>query len=363
MKQILLTCIIALCLSITANAQNFSIQNIDPNTGEEPYEIASGDLDGDGDMDIVMATYNYNGGTPVQDYIKWYSNDGSGTFTIETTVSSTIRYVDGLIIADIDGQFGDDIIATSVNQNKLVYFLSDGSGGFGSEISVDSAIGGPGNVVAGDINNDGNIDLVSVSYNNNRTQWYSGDGAGNFVAETDIENGSSDGPYYVDIADFDGDTDLDIVVGFFNSQSIEIYYNQYIESGTMTVSWIKDTVSVDSGGTYLFVVTVGDVNNDGNINVVSVDFSAGEVNYFDKIKNGTSTKNTICDNTIINNPGSVFIADLDNDMLNDVIVTDGGAADDAMIWFKGVSNATPSATPTLVINNNFQMFDITVAIS
>ncbi len=226
MKKTLLTSFIIVFASNLSLAQPFApVQTIDPNTGQEAYEIASGDLDGDGDMDIVMATYFYNGGVPTQDYIKWYQNDGMGTFTIMPTISSTIRWVDGLTVADIDGQFGLDIVATSVNQDKLVYFLSDGAGGFGSEIAVDSALIGPGEVVAGDINNDGNMDLITMSYTDNNTVWYAGDGAGNFTAGPDIENATTDGPYYVDVADFNGDTDLDVVVGFFNTQSIEIFYN------------------------------------------------------------------------------------------------------------------------------------------
>jgi hypothetical protein len=361
MKKTLLTSFIIVCISNLSFAQPFSaLQNIDPNTGNEPYEIASGDLDGDGDLDIVMATYDFNGGNPSQDYIKWYKNDGNGNFTVETTVSSTIQWVDGLTVANIDGQFGLDIVATSVNQDKLVYFLSDGSGGFGAEVAVDNMLAGPGQVVAGDINNDGNMDLATMSYSNNRTVWYSGDGAGNFTAETDIENGTTDGPYYIDLADFDGDGDLDAVVGFANSQNIEIYYNQYIESGTMTVSWIQDTVPVDTGNSFLFGVTFADVNNDGVLDVVKVDFTSGNVAWYNKTKNGPSIENIIQNNTIISNPAAAYVVDLDNDMLNDVIVTDGGSADDAIIYFKGNSNASPNTTPVLIANNNFIMYDITV---
>lgn len=361
MKKTLLSLFICASFYSISFAQPFaSTQVIDPNTGNEPYEIASGDLDGDGDMDLVMATYDATSGSPVQDYIKWYSNDGMGNFTVEATVSSTIRWVDGLTVADIDGQFGLDIVATSVSQDKVVYFLSNGAGGFGAEIPVDSAIAAPGEITTGDINNDGNIDLATMSYTDNRTVWYSGDGAGNFTMEADIENGTTDGPYYVDLADFDGDGDLDALVTYVNSQSIEIFYNQYVESGTMTVSWIKDTVSVSTGNSFLFDASFADVNNDGTLDVVKVDFTSGDVAWYSKTKNGPSVENILSDDTIINNPARAYVVDLDNDTFNDVIVTDGGVQDDAIIYFQGADNAAPNTTPITIVNNNFIMYDIAV---
>ena len=83
MRKILLTFLTVALLSNLNFAQNFTQQLIDDNTTapdfhNELYEIASGDLDGVGGIDIVVASYDYNGGTPTQDYIKWYSNDGSG---------------------------------------------------------------------------------------------------------------------------------------------------------------------------------------------------------------------------------------------------------------------------------------------
>lgn len=348
-------------------SQDWVLSNIDSSTGNEAYEIASGDIDGDGDIDLVMATYDYNDNTPAQDYIKCYLNDGSGNFPITITVSTTIQWVDGLILADVNEDGASDIVATSVNQNKLVYFLSsttmDNTYNY-TEVAVDAAINGPGQVVAGDINGDMHVDLVTVSYSNNRTQWYSGDGLGNFVAETDIENGTSNGPYYVDIADFDADGDLDAVVGFANSQSVEIYYNQYDGTApdpTTTVSWIQDTQTVDSGNSYLFGVAFADVNNDGTMDVVKLDNVSGDVGWFNKVKNGTSTANTISNSSIISRPGAFLVTDIDEDGLNDFILTDSGASDDAIIWFKGAANASPSATPTLIVDNNYQMFDITAA--
>jgi len=362
MKKTLLNLFCLTLFSNLAFAQPFNtVHNIiDPNTGNEPYEIASGDLDGDGHTDIVMATYDFNGGTPAIDYIKWYKNDGMGNFTVEPTISSSKIWIDGLTVADVDGQYGMDIIATSGDQ-ELMYFPSNAAGGFDAEVIIDDTLMGPGEVVTGDINLDGNIDIATITFTDGRTHWYAGDGAGNFTAQPDIENGTGNSTLYVNLADLDGDTDLDAIVTYYGNQSIEIYYNQYIESGSTAVSWIKDTVTVDSGSTstnFIFNVISGDVNNDGNINIVSVDNFSGEVIWYNKVKNGTSTPNVISDDTIIDRPAAAMILDINNDGLNDVVLTDGSTGDDAVIFFEGASNASPSATPTLIADNNFQNITI-----
>ncbi|WP_040249307.1 T9SS type A sorting domain-containing protein [Psychroserpens mesophilus] len=365
MKRTLLNLCIILIASFSAFSQTTfaPLVNIDPDTGDEPFEIESGDLDGDGTIDLVMATFDAAGSI---DFIKWYKNDGLGNFTIQPTISSTITFIDGLEVADIDGQFGDDIIVSSQNQNKVVYFLSDGAGGFGPETSIDSSIFAPGEVKAGDINLDGNMDIIVPTFSEFKTVWYAGDGLGGFAAEQTIQFDVDgfDTPYYVDIADYDDDGDLDVLIGIYKfpaPQRIEIYYNQYDESGSTAVSWIKDTQTVDNTLTRINNIIFADVNNDGQPDVVSTDITSGNVTWYNKIKNGVSTPSVISDASIITNPALAYVVDIDGDALNDVIVTDFSSGDDAIIWFKGNSGASPDATPTTITDNNFQMVDIAIA--
>jgi hypothetical protein len=366
MKKKILSYLAIFALAISVNSQTTfaTVQNIDPNVSPNPYAISSGDLDGDTFIDIVIGTYNFS-----SDFIRWYKNDGTGNFTQQTVISNSagLQGIGGLAIADLDGINGNDIIVGSYS-GKVVWFANDGLGGFGSEQLIGN-LAGTGQVVVADVNNDGDIDVAAVGYDANKVVWYAGDGTGSFGTEQLIEDtinfpGLNTQPGNINFVDFDGDTDLDAVVGYIDgttSGTIEIYYNQYIESGTMTVSWLKDTVTVNSGNPFLFVTAFADVDNDGALEIIKSDNTSGDVAYYDKIKNGSSTETIIQDETIIDRPAVTVVTDLDNDTFNDVIVTDGGTVDDSIIWFKGNSSAAPDSTESLIADNNHQIFALTVA--
>ena len=359
MKKTLLF-IVAIATSLTSFSQTVwaSIQNIDPNTGENPYVIASGDLDGDTDIDIAIGTYNFSA-----EVVKWYQNDGSGNFTLQPTVSSpgTLSGVGGITIADIDGVNGNDIIVGSYSNDTVMFYANDGSGGFASGVAISTTADGAGQVSAVDINNDGNLDISVAEYDGGLASWLPGNGDGTFGTKQTIASVTN--PGNVSLADFDGDGDLDALVGYIDGTTqgtIEIYYNQYVESGTMTVSWIKDTVTVDSGNAFLFVAAFADVNDDGTLDVIKTDLNTGEVAWYNKVKNGASTETGISDASIITRPAVVAVADLDNDSFNDVVLTDGATGDDAIIWFESTNVGTFN-TEALIADHNYQLYGITIA--
>lgn len=335
------------------------IQNIDLDTGADPYVIASGDLDGDLDIDIVIGTFRF-----ANDDIKWYANDGTGDFTLQPTVSTTgsLNGIGGLTIADVDNMNGNDIITVSYIDATVVLYKNDGAGGFLSEQIIATGVAGAGQVTAMDINNDGDLDIAVAAFDGDEAVWFEGNGDGTFGPKQVIATVES--PGNVSFADFDDDGDLDALIGFQETEvngggTLEIYYNQYDESGTMTVSWVKDEFTVDSGNLSLFVAAFADVDDDGDLEIIKSDLNGGDVAYYDKIKDGASPETIISDETIIDRPAFVAVADLDNDSFNDVIVTDGGADDDAMIWFESTDTGG-FLTEQLIVNNNYQMYSITI---
>ncbi|WP_353779935.1 FG-GAP-like repeat-containing protein [Winogradskyella sp. 3972H.M.0a.05] len=365
MKLRLLTLFTIVVYSFSATSQTTFAAgvNIDPNVGADPYAINSADLDGDTFIDIVIGTYNFS-----SDFIRWYKNDGLGNFTQQTVISNDagLQGIGGLAIADLDGINGNDIIAGSYS-GKVVWFANDGMGGFGAEQLIGNLLGA-GQVTTADINNDGHLDVVGVGFDANKVVWYAGDSAGNFGSEQIIEDtanfpGLVTQPGNVSFTDLDGDTDLDALIGYVDTTTdgtIEVFYNQYIESGTMTVSWLKDANTVTSGDPFLFVAAFADVNDDMVTDIIKCDNVSGEVAWYNKEMDGTYTETGISDDTIIDRPAVVKVSDLDNDGYNDVVLTDGGTADDSIIWFES-TNSGGFNTEALIADNNHQVFAFTIA--
>lgn len=354
--------IFALVIVTTAYAQTpFGPEvTIDANTGDNPYVVASGDLDGDSDIDLVIGTYDYFPGA-TGDVIKWYANDGLGNFTLQPIVSNTILFVGSIAIADVDGINGNDIIATSASQNKLVYFPNNGAGGFGSEVLIDGSLTGAGQVVVTDINNDSNIDLAVAVYSGHEVVWYAGNGSGAFGPKQTIDATPASGPGAISFADADGDTDLDIVIGYTDLGSIEVFYNQFIESGTSTVSWIKDTNTVHSGDTYLFAAGFADIDDDGTPDIIKTDIDntgGDDVAWYKKELDGTYTETLIP--ISMSYPGIVKVADLNGDTFSDIIVTNGITTGDDIIWFESTGAGTyfPEA---MISDAQKQVFGMAIA--
>ena len=233
--------------------------------------IALGDLDGDGDLDIVVANYDSSSsGRPN----RVYKNDGTGSFT-GTDLSSELNKSNSIALGDIDGDGDLDIVVANYGSSSSGapnrVYKNDGMGSFtGTDLS--SELNDSYSIALDDLDGDGDLDIVVADYGSvNRV--YKNDGMGVFTG-SNISSDSSDSSS-IALGDLDGDGDLDIVVANYG-QVNRVYNNDGM--GVFTGSNISTDVNFsnsialgdldDDGDLDIVVANEPGINNRTGVNRV-----------------------------------------------------------------------------------------------
>ncbi|WP_299766142.1 T9SS type A sorting domain-containing protein [uncultured Dokdonia sp.] len=234
------------------------------NTGY--HSPTAGDIDGDGDLDIVY--YKNNNNTASFGY--YINTNGQGNFSAPVNISLLVnsRGVNELILSDIDGDTDLDIIY-AINDGsgygKIAWFENtDGLGNFGSQNIITSD---PSNkVITADIDSDGDLDIVSFSSEDELVEWYENtDGQANFSSGQIIDNTSfSFRPREMTLEDIDHDGDLDVIIASRNNATL-FWYEHLNGIGDFDSN--PNVMSTDIDGTNF--VTTGDLNGDDISDIVT----------------------------------------------------------------------------------------------
>ncbi|WP_111682764.1 T9SS type A sorting domain-containing protein [Winogradskyella tangerina] len=368
MKLSLLSVALMLLFSLSISAQTVweTKSTIDALTGNNPYTIASGLIDNDTDLDILI-------GTDADHIIVWYKGNGDGTFVKQTAITNSLTNIVGIKLVDLDSDTDLDILAVGFGSyaagygtpSALVWFQNDGSGNFGSEQLITNAFDGMSGLFAGTIDAGSTIDVAVTSVVDGEVFWLSNDGSGNFSVPTNssIDN-TLNAPGVINMKDIDGDGDLDAVVATANysSDAIEIFRNDLVPGGT--VLFTKDAASVTTGKIGIFNANFEDLDGDSNLDILATEVSCGTCspstgNLYWYEDNGSGFTETVF-TTSINNPAVAQFKDVDNDGLNDIILSSGtaGAGND-LVWFK--NNGSGSfGSETVIDDTQSQAFVYTI---
>lgn len=276
------------------------------------HHAALADLDGDGDLDAFVVNYGNQAN-------RVWLNDGSGTFTDsgQTLGNASSLYVQ---LGDIDGDGDlDAIVGNDASINNSIWF-NDGSGNFSlsaENLGSTAAYG----LSLGDVDADGDLDLFVASINEANQLWFN-DGTGSFTNSG--QSLGNDRSIRAALADLDGDGDLDAFVAsnVFNSspQPSRVLFND--GAGNFTDS------SQGLGNHNVQGLILVDFDLDGDLDALTVSYYLEPYTLWQNDGNGSFTDSG---QSFGNHFGTgITHADFDGDGDQDFFVTISGSSH--LLW-------------------------------
>ncbi len=183
--------------------QDVTSTHMPSSTNAASMDAEVADIDGDGDLDVVVAIeFGRN---------LLLLNDGTGRLSdASNRLPGAVRDSEDIGIADFDADGDLDILLVSEDDAVNELYLNNGNGTFsdgGQRLSVQGISNG---LDLGDADGDGDLDVI-IGNNGQNFLLLTGPG-GNFTNATSRLPSRSDVTQDVEFADVDGDGDLDLII-------------------------------------------------------------------------------------------------------------------------------------------------------
>jgi hypothetical protein len=240
--------------------------------GTSPASVAVADFNGDGKLDLAVANY-------ISSTVSILFGNGDGTFQPRTTFNTAVAPV-FIAAGDFNGDHKPDLVVQQ--QDYISVFLNNGDGTFRGPIDT-KLVAGPDALGVGDFDHNGMLDLA-VATNTPTSASVTillGNGDGTFTEGASYPIPT--GPMSVAVADFRGDTRLDLVISSFDGGVVSVLLGNgdcTFQPAAYYTSYIADWV------------TTGDFNGDGKPDIIVSNqadngFSSGSVSIL--LGNGDGT--------------------------------------------------------------------------
>lgn len=361
---------------------SFGVQQVIYANQTQPVTINHGDIDGDGDIDVISANASD---------VRCYLNQGTGTFGSSLFVSTSIWGVTDMCVKDLDGDQQAEIVLSyytlPIQSSRLGVFKYTAGSGFSFDSYVSDETNTHTKVIGEDMDNDGDNDILNLNgysqillnYNDGTSHFgedipfsiFGSPNCGSLVdvdldGDMDIlaENGSR--AYWMEnlgdstfgavyhvlpiptylgnnvgieralMADFDNDGLPDLLYAAY-----PICYYRNLGNATYA-----SPVYITNAQQNIYDLAIEDFDNDGNLDILAG--SNTEAAWYRNNGNNTFSAQTILGTTQYCR--AVYASDLDNDGKKDALFV--SELDNAVQWCRNLGNSF--AAPVTIPTNNIK---------
>ena len=242
--------------------------------GENYRGAASGDFDGDGFLDVVVAQ------SP-SGMLYLFSGNGDCTFSSPTGIADLGDDPYGVTAGDFDNDGLMDVIA-SEGAGRQIWFLKGlGTGEFEDKAKL-MDIDLPCGLSNADLDFDGKLDLVLVNYNGGQLYWYRGSGNGAFgpaaligtPGGSNMAVGTAPLDYRIDSVNItrSGNIQADIkVLSGIRDGNIQVQLSVFDEAGNESTPATSEPLAVDNIEPEVSITRPGEFSySDSNLTIEGV---------------------------------------------------------------------------------------------
>lgn len=244
-----------------------------------------GDLDEDGDLDLLFGVSVFNDAEYVTDFelFIWYESDGAAypEFSPRVVTTTDFQGLESTAISAVDLDSDGDLDVLSAPLHKS-YFWHENTGKTHERFTdrtVATTYESLGPAFPADMDGDGDLDLITatnirwedpVSGEQDSIAWYENDGKRSPTFHERLITTNTGDAHYVSAADIDGDGDLDILAGSMvrmNWPAVDGSISWYENDGAADPTFSKRMIANPGGTPEL--VRAQDLDGDGAWEVFS----------------------------------------------------------------------------------------------
>jgi hypothetical protein len=300
--------------------------------GKSPNDIAVGDFNGDGNLDVVIA----NTGTP---YLTILLGDGKGGFRASPHspfATTSNPHVHGVAVGDFNGDGKLDVVTDSWGRNQILMFTGDGAGNLNLPGKIFNVGKRPyERLRSADFSKDGIADVVTTDLDQNAVTILLGDGRGGFTEAKGSPFAAGAAPWAVAIDDMNKDGNLDVVVIPYAPEvkdPQQVGMSVLLGDGKGGFTTMRGSPFSLAGCGGPDRIATGDLNGDGLRDVVVSCAQSNSLVFFMGTRNGGFQISS----RQLKDVGwsGLAVADLNGDKKDDLVVSNNGSGTITILWGK-----------------------------